>query len=94
MRRNVHDHIRGRLSTRDVQTALSTFLICSPLQNCSTSLYGFEERVKPQSKLSGAFLSGVCIATSSRYSVRSVRTDHTDASLAGGSGLSGCCPWC
>lgn len=93
MRRNVHNHIRGRLSTRDVQTALSTFFLLSSAESL-TPPCGFEIRVRAFSRLPGGFLSGVCIASSVRSSLRSVRTYHTDASLAGCSGLSGCCPWC
>lgn len=76
--------IRGRLSTRDLQTALSCFFFCTPLQNFSN--HCFEARVKPQAELPGGFLSGVCIALFSRCSVRTVRTGQTDASLSGCSG--------
>jgi len=89
MRRNVHAHIRGRMSNGDVRTALSPpfFLSCSPLQNSLKPPDGvLKKEFKPLSRLPGGFLLlraggggwGGCVALPpSRCSARFVRIEHS-----------------
>lgn len=89
MRRNVHDHICGsHLGSSKLHC--QPFL-CLPLQ-ISWSL---PSAVKNESNHIPSFsMRRLLRAVYCRCSVRSVRTDHTDASRAGRFKLSGCCPWC